>query len=390
MILGYYYHIPICSKRDRLLVPGYLGIFLDALAARVERLYLFMNDANEQQSLEADYELQQKNIFFISLGPASPAWYRHLFHKKILAVITPVANSCDAIIVRAPTPLAPFFKKYTGNARLFFMIVGDYLEGAKQFKIKSPRDWMMIQYLKRNDHLFKKAMGSTNVLVNSPGLLTKYKSISRSIDLIRTTTLTQNDFFEQEDTCKNAVTELLYTGRIEAAKGLFELVAAVAQLKDLDVQVRLNIAGWEADSKKIVEGALLAKAVTLKIAGQVIFHGKKKVGTQLNELYRRADIYVIPSYHEGFPRTIWEAMANSLPVIATRVGGIPDYLVENEDAVFIEPKNIDDLAKKIRAVIEDKNLRIRLIKNGYALAKNNTIDVQTGNLVATIDKQLRA
>ena len=184
MILGYYYHIPISNKNNKLFVPGYAGIFLDALAVKVEKLYLFMHDANEKQSSEADYELQQKNISFISLGPSSPAWHRHLFHKKILGHITPVATTCDAIIIRSPTPLAPFFKYYKGNATLFFMIVGDYLEGARQFKIKSLRDWMMIQYLKRNDHLFKKAMPATNVLVNSPELLKSTKPLADLFTLL--------------------------------------------------------------------------------------------------------------------------------------------------------------------------------------------------------------
>lgn len=384
MIVGYYYHIPIFSKNKQLFVPGYLGIFLDALALEVQMLYLFMHECNQQQQPEADYELQQTNIKFISLGPTSPAWYRHIFHKKILQPITSFAEVCDAIIIRSPTPLAPFFKQVFTKPVLFFMVVGDYLEGAKQFKVKSLRDWVMIQYLKRNDYLFRKAMRTTHVLVNAPGLLNKYKKFSRTIHLIKTTTLTKNDFFERQDTCKNELIRLLYTGRIEAAKGLFELVAAVAQLNSLNFNVQLNIVGWEADNNKPVEKALLQNAAHLKIANKVIFYGKKKIGQELNAIYRSADIYVLPSYHEGFPRTIWEAMANSLPVIATRVGGIPDYLKNGENALFVEPKNSSDLVNTIEILINDEYLRRSLIKNGYALAQSNTIDIQTNNMVKII------
>ena len=386
LTVGYYYHIPVYSKDSKVFVPGYLGVFLNALASEVEVLYLFMHQCNQLQQLDADYELQQKNIVFVNLGPTSPAWYRHLFHKKILQPITPFAEICDALIIRSPTPLAPFFKKYITKPRLFFMVVGDYLEGAKQFKIKGLRDWIMIQYLKRNDHLFRQSMRTTDVLVNSPDLLNKYKNISRSIKLIRTTTLTKNDFFERTDTCNNNLIEILYTGRIEAAKGLFELVEAVAQLNTNNLNVQLNIAGWEAGNNKLVEKALLSKALEFKIDNKVIFHGKKKIGEELNTLYRKADIYVIPSYHEGFPRTIWEAMANSLPVVATSVGGIPDYLTHGENALFVQPKNSNDLAKKIEAIIKDQQLRSKLIKNGYALAQTNTIEIQTNNIIKIIEK----
>lgn len=384
MIAGYYYHIPIFSKNKQLFVPGYLGVFLDALALEVQILYLFMHECTQQQQAEADYELKQTNIQFISLGSTSPAWYRHLFHKKILQPISAFAEVCDVFIIRSPTPLAPFFKQVITKPVLFFMVVGDYLEGAKQFEIKRLRDWMMVQYLKRNDSLFRKAMHTTHVLVNAPGLLNKYKKYSRTIHLIRTTTLTKNDFFERSDTCKNELIQLLYTGRIEAAKGLFELVAAVAQLNSSNINVQLNIVGWEPDSNKPVEKAILQNALQLKIAGKVIFHGKMKIGSELNTAYRNADIYILPSYHEGFPRTIWEAMANSLPVIATRVGGIPDYLTDGKNSLLVEPKNSDDLVKKIKILICDKELRIELIKNGYALAQLNTIELQTHNMVKII------
>lgn len=60
----------------------------------------------------------------------------------------------------------------------------------------------------------------------------------------------------------------------------------------------------------------------------------------LNKMYRKAEINAIPSNHEGFVKTIWEAMANSLPVLATSEGGIPDYLTNYDNAIFVEPKNI--------------------------------------------------
>lgn len=385
MTLGFYYHVPVNSKNESIFVPGYLGIFLDDLASNVNELYLFMHCVNPQQIAACDYELVNKNIKFINLGISTPAWHRHIFHKKLLGKISVYADACDAIIIRAPSPLAPFFKKYFIKPLLVFMVVGDYLEGANTYKIKNLRDWIMIQYLKRNDAVFRKAMRHIPVLVNAPALYKKYQSTSISIHLIKTSTLTENDFFERNDTCQNETIVLLYTGRIEAAKGLFELVEAVADIRNYDINVELTIVGWEADPKKTVEQALIKKGKELKIENYIKFEGRKKIGPELNEMYRQADIYVIPSYHEGFPRTIWEAMANSLPVIATSVGGIPDYLTDHENAIFVEPKKITDLAEKIIMIIKNKDLRIKLIKNGFNLAKTNTLEIQTAALLAIVN-----
>jgi glycosyltransferase involved in cell wall biosynthesis len=384
MKLGFYYHIPVLKKNNKLFVPGYLGVFLESLASNVEVLYLFMHECDQKLQDDADFELSPKNIIFINLGIITPAWHRHLFHKSLFNKLLTHLELCDFVIVRSPTPLAPFFYKYARRTRIIFMIVGDYLEGVRHFKIKSIRDWLMIQYVKRNDFLFRKVMSKTDVFVNSPSLAEKYTSICKSIHLIKTTTLRESDFFQRDNTCGNNIIELLYTGRIEAGKGLFELCKAVAKLKNKNKNVRLNIVGWEADKNKSVEAALKKMASELCIIESIIFHGKKKIGPELNEMYRSSDLFVLPSYHEGFPRTIWEAMANSLPVVTTRVGGIPDYLTNNENALFVEPKNVDELVYKIIQLIESAPLRIKLIKNGYLLAKDNTIQFQTSNMVKLI------
>jgi glycosyltransferase involved in cell wall biosynthesis len=345
-----------------------------------------MHECDSKFNDQADFELPQKNIVFISLGKITPAWHRHFFHKTLFRKISSHLKLCDFVIVRSPTPLAPFFYKYARHTKIVFMIVGDYLEGVRHFEIKSVRDWLMIQYVKRNDFLFRKAMKNTDVLVNSPVLSEKYTSISKSIHLIKTTTLRKHDFFRRDDTCKKDVVELLYTGRIEAEKGLFELVQAVSVLKKSNKNVNLNIVGWESDEKKSVEGALKKLALQLSITESVIFHGRKKIGAELNEMYRNADLFVLPSYHEGFPRTIWEAMANSLPVIATRVGAIPDYLTNYENALFVEPKNVAEIVFKVIELLENPSLRIKLISNAYIIAQENTLEIQAEKMIELVQK----
>lgn len=117
---------------------------------------------------------------------------------------------------------------------------------------------------------------------------------------------------------------------------------------------------------------------------------KLKVGEELNLMYRDADIYVLPSYQEGFPRTIWEAMANSCPVIATRVGSIPDYLEHGKHARLIEPRSAEAISEAVEHLIENTNVREQLIQNGYTLTMENTLEVQTKKLDDILKNEINA
>ena len=127
-----------------------------------------------------------------------------------------------------------------------------------------------------------------------------------------------------------------------------ELVEALASLSEDHPTLRLHFVGWEEDPSHPVRNTLEKRAAELRVLDRVLFHGRKQLGEELWQMYRMADIYVIPSYHEGFPRTIWEAMAHSLPVVATRVGAIPYYLTDKENALLIEPKSVAAIAEGIR------------------------------------------
>jgi len=384
MKIAFYYHITITKINNAIYCPSYLGVFLDSLANEIDELYLVMHEANITESKEADYALKGNNIHWISLGPKTPAWHRDIFHRRILKRALAKIEICNAMIVRSPTPLAPYFHKYLDRPRLIFLVVGDYLESVEQWKLTSIREWFELRYLKYNDFIFRRAMRHSDILVNSPILYDKYRNIAQSIHQIRTTTISSNDFFPREDTCQEDLVELLFTGRIDPLKGLFELVEAVSMLRRDNYNVRLNIVGWESEETKPVERRLKLAIEKFEIKDYVIFHGRKSIGYELNKMYRMADIYVLPSHEEGFPRTIWEAMANGLPIITTDVGGIPSYLSHKKNAYLIKPKSASLIVKSIKDLISQKELRQRLIQEGQSIAQENTLEIQTKQLVKIV------
>jgi glycosyltransferase involved in cell wall biosynthesis len=385
MKLAYYYHIPIYKQNNKIYIPSYFGVFIDSLASEVEKLYLVLHESVENEKYENNYILKANNVEWINLGYKTASWHRTIFNKKILKEKLKAIEKVDAFIVRSPSPLAPYFHKFFPTSKIWFMIVGDYIESSEQMKIGTVREKIVYQYLKLNTKHFETQIKKSKLLVNSGALFEKYKIFTNNIHQIRTTTLSKKDFFYREDTCLGTEINLLYTGRIEKVKGLFELLEAFWELRKERADIYLNFVGWESDEGKPNEKSLINRAEELGIREYVKFHGMKAVGEELNSMYRKSDIYVIPSYHEGFPRTIWEALANCIPVIATKVGGIPNSLTNGENAILIEPQNVNQIKDSINSLLLNSELRQKLIKGGLIAVNENTLEIQTQKMIAILN-----
>jgi glycosyltransferase involved in cell wall biosynthesis len=367
---------------------SYLGVFLDALAAEVTHLTLFMHRAVHAETAACDYRLQRTNIRWVDLGPKSPAWDRFLRPGRMLKPLRNEAATCDVVLVRAPSPLAPaFYESYRDVTRICYLVVGDYAEGVKHLLQPWWRKLPIIALSLRNDRQLSRALRASLSLVNSDALYVRYCPHVNRLYKVTTTTVTDSDLYTRRDTCGGPAINVLFTGRIDVAKGLRELISAIALLRQGGKQMNLHIVGWEDNPKKTVQRLLEEMAASEGIAEHVVFHRTKPVGPELNAMYRMADIYAIPTYHEGFPRTIWEALANSLPVVASAVGSIPFTLTDQVNAVLIRPRSVVDIVNAMDLVVSNGELRRSLIGNGLKLAASVTLDSQTKNIVNIIRRE---
>jgi glycosyltransferase involved in cell wall biosynthesis len=89
----------------------------------------------------------------------------------------------------------------------------------------------------------------------------------------------------------------------------------------------------------------------------VIFHG---ASVETARLLRAADAYVQPSHYESFSNALIEAMSMGLPVVASRVGGMRDCIVDGENGLFANPRDPADLARKLRTLLDQPQLAARL------------------------------
>ncbi len=93
------------------------------------------------------------------------------------------------------------------------------------------------------------------------------------------------------------------------------------------------------------------------------------------EMYQACDIYVLPSYREGLPLTLFEAMACGLPIIASPVNGVPYAMKEPENGFFVKYGDIEGLKEKILMLIDNKKLRKNIGENNIKKSKNYSWDL---------------
>jgi colanic acid/amylovoran biosynthesis glycosyltransferase len=143
---------------------------------------------------------------------------------------------------------------------------------------------------------------------------------------------------------------ILYIGRLVPEKGQAVLLEAVALLAGRGHLVHVTLAG---------EGALRPdlerRAERLGIAPRVSFLGA--VGQdRLRELYETASIFCLPSFAEGVPVVLMEAMAMGLPVVSTRITGIPELIEDGVGGLLVAPGRPDELANRLESLLSDPAL----------------------------------
>ncbi len=149
-----------------------------------------------------------------------------------------------------------------------------------------------------------------------------------------------------------------YTGRVEPRKGIDVLIeAASTVLKQRPEAVFVVVGDAPASAPAGYRAQCEARARNLGIADRFIFAGfRKDVRPALADF----DIHCMPSYWEPFGRSIIEAMAMALPVVACRSGGVPEIVTHNIDGLLVEPGDSDELADALGRLADDEALRRRL------------------------------
>jgi UDP-glucose:(heptosyl)LPS alpha-1,3-glucosyltransferase len=154
---------------------------------------------------------------------------------------------------------------------------------------------------------------------------------------------------------------LLFVGSQYRLKGLGFVIRALAEMKTKAV---LLVVGGDkvAPYKRLAE--------QLGVSDRVIFAGAR---SDLPRIYPAADLFVLPTLYETFALVCLEAMASGLPVLASPVGGIEDYLIDGDNGFHIR-RDSGDIAAKLDRVLSDPSLRARVRERGLATARDYAWD----------------
>lgn len=152
---------------------------------------------------------------------------------------------------------------------------------------------------------------------------------------------------------------LLYFARVAKEKGVEELLRAFKTVSEL-YAIHLVLVGdgeYFEQTKGLVKELSLEEKVSLE--GICNDEAKKQ------KYFLDADIYILPTYHEGFPRTLYEAMIFGTPIITTFVGGIPALMKDQYNCREIKPRSIESIIEVLEYAINDYGEMIKLAKNGF-------------------------
>jgi glycosyltransferase involved in cell wall biosynthesis len=189
------------------------------------------------------------------------------------------------------------------------------------------------------------------VVGNSTGLCELARTFAPGLDVPEIPNGVDTTRFHPARRPDSAGCELLFVGRLAPQKGVDVLLKALATMPD---GWRLRIAGDGPERSR-----LSTLADELGLAERVRFLGWTQ-RDELPALYRSADVFVFPSYDEGMPNVVLEAIASGLPIVATRIAGNDQLVVHGKNGALVRPGDPGAFAEALRPLLTDGPLRQKL------------------------------
>ncbi len=302
-----------------------------------------------------------------------------LFIKKI--------KTADIVFLRVPAMNAFLvaFLAWIYKKSVFCYFVGDersvILNGGKH---KCLRLRIALIISKFHSFLYKKIIRFSKAsFFLSTELKNKYEKYNTNSFFIFTSLIDRSDIYiRKKKLYKHHNTiKLLYVGRLSHEKGILYLLQSMQSLIQIKPGIKVLLCG-DGPEKETLQNAVKK----LRLHKYIDFLGFLPWGKQLNELYRKSDIFTLPSLAEGIPKVLLEAMSKGLPIITTKVGGIPDIIKNMENGILVPPKDPQAITQAVKLIIENDALRNKIIENGYTNAKEHTASRQVEKIAEIIHK----
>jgi glycosyltransferase involved in cell wall biosynthesis len=293
------------------------------------------------------------------------------FHlTNILFGISLVLKVCYRIIRVKPAKL------FTGIPKDFpsFIRTSWIVSFAKLFGIKifGELAGMSFPFLKKSNYFVRKFTERILLKVDSFRFLSR--SIMKTFDylIIKNKVYFDNGIKLPFENDSNLVPltqkklKLLYVGSLEKSKGIYKLVNALKICVNNSVDLELNIIGEWVNEKQKEE--ILNFIKLNHLPDYIQFHGLK-TGIEKWNIFKSCAVLVHPTYWDGQPISILEAMGLGLGVISTNVGAIPETVINGINGIIIDENTPENLFKAIELLYNDRELLLRISKNNIKTFK---------------------
>lgn len=192
----------------------------------------------------------------------------------------------------------------------------------------------------------------------------------------------ENINFKKENKINEDEIIIVSTGRINKEKG-YDILLEVIRRLDLQLK-KIKYKFLIVGSGEYLE-EMKKESQKYKLESKIRFLGYRE---DIDRILKNSDIFVICTKHETLCMSILEASNNKLPVIAPKVGGIPEIIEDGYNGFLIEPENILQYVEKLKLLIEKENLRLELGKNGYNKIKEKFLEKKILRQLDNLYKEL--
>lgn len=364
--------------------------FVTAFAPYVEQLVLFGRVAGEAKTEQYQLDPAKTHVCALPFYKDTYTLWQEgsTIIRKTCAIFAKQIMECDLVWLCVPHPLSVLFTQICRyKKKPFFMLVRQNLIEMVRYQNRGAKKIIAVSIASVLEKWFQALAKKHVTFTVGREMYRRYKTDQRALVFETACSLISHEDIAVSRTLQGVgedtrTLHLLYVGRLDPGKGIEYLLEALRMLiVDNGRAVQLHIVG-----KGRMQEEYRQRVKALRLERWVEFHGYLAHGHELLELYRTASVFVLPSLSEGIPQVLLEAMACGTPVVATKVGGIPDLISDGVHGLLVDPGEPQQIVQAVLKVGEDVALHQRLREHAFEKVAHHTLEVERDRMIATLHR----
>ena len=391
MKLGIVYHMPFWRDADGRLreVEGSFARYVDSLAPYFDEISLCVPVLDAPRG--GGTAIRSTNVTLAPLpnfeGPVH--FYPKLF--QVLPRVSAWVRHIDVLHCRVPSPAAMFafvLARWAGRPA-WILIVGDLAALLPTMPYRGLKRLLWRGYTAFEEFNVQWMSDRTLAIANGGALAAKHSRPGHIVEETTTTTINASDIATRMDCCTGPAIRVLTVSRIDPRKGLRVLPEVIASLRAGGLDVSIDIIGPAVGQPGEDEKSAIARTgESLGVQSHVRTPGPVPLD-QLLPLYRGYDVFVLPTLPgEGIPRVLLESMTAGVPIVTTRVAGIPSLIQHEVNGLLVDTPDAASVTAAVSRIVTDGALRRRLIAAGYETARRFTLEAQAARMLSLVSARL--